>query len=199
MAKSGCFAALIGFESLDEDNLIQMRKRWNLKGGDYATAIQKFYDRGIMIYGSFVFGYDHDTVDTFEATTEFAIRSKFALVNFSPLTPTPGSKLYVRLKAEGRLIYDRWWLDPNYRYGQATFHPKRMTAEELTEGCIRARSQFYKYSSIAKRAFDPKANCRSIYNLEAFLAANLISRKELSRKLGHRLGADTHLDLCPGL
>ncbi|MDQ4074757.1 MAG: radical SAM protein, partial [Chloroflexota bacterium] len=35
MARSGCFAALVGFESLDEENLRQMKKRWSLKDGDY--------------------------------------------------------------------------------------------------------------------------------------------------------------------
>lgn len=196
MARSGCITAIIGFESLNADNLKQMGKKWNLRHGDYATAIQKFQDRGIMVYGTFVFGYDHDTIDSFDVTVEFALRSKFCLANFNPLTPTPGARLYERLRAEGRLIYDRWWLDPDYRYGQATFHPRGMTADELTEGCFRARRQFNQYSSIFKRAFN-KANCRSFHHLGAFLASNLISRKEILSKQGLGLGSDAPLTPVP--
>ena len=141
MAKSGCFGALIGFETLHEDNLRMMKKRWNLRNGGYAAAIREFYDRGIMLCASFIFGYDHDTVDTFDITTDFAIQSRFALINVNMLAPMPGSSFYGRLRAEGRLICERWWLDPQYRYGEATFRPLKMTAEELSEGCRRVRKK----------------------------------------------------------
>ncbi len=187
MAKSGCTTALIGFESLNPDNLAQMKKKWNLKYGDYATAVQKFHDRGIMIYGTFVFGYDQDTVDSFEISLEFALRSKFYLANFNPLTPTPGAQLYDRLQAEGRLIFERWWLDPRFRYGQATFHPRRMTADQLTAGCFNTRQKFNEYANIARRALN-KANGGHPYRLGLHLASNLISRREIYRKQGRMLG-----------
>jgi radical SAM superfamily enzyme YgiQ (UPF0313 family) len=194
MAKSGCFCAMIGFESLHEDNLRQMKKKWNLKHGDYDITIRKFRDRGIMVYASLVFGYDYDTVDTFDVTAEFAIRSKCALANVNTLAPMPGSRLYNRLMKENRLIYERWWIDPNYRYGQATFHPLQMTADELAEGCMRARRIFHGYGAILKRALDPLANSRNIYRLGLFLAVNLLARRELAYKLEHRLGADAPLE-----
>jgi radical SAM superfamily enzyme YgiQ (UPF0313 family) len=195
MERSGCIAALVGFESLDEINLAQMNKKWNLRHGDYASAIRRFQERGIMIYGSFIFGYDHDTVDVFKRTVEFAVGAKLFLVNFSALTPTPGAKLYQRLRDEGRLIYDRWWLDPNYRYGQATYHPKLMTADELTEGCLLARHQFYSAASIIQRAFDFKTNARSLARLGVYALANLISKRELNQKLGQRLGSEAPLEI----
>jgi len=195
MSRSGCMAVTIGFESLNKDNLRQMRKGQDL--GSYATAIQKFQDRGIMINGTFVFGYDGDTVDSFDATVEFALRNKFCLANFNPLTPIPGAKLYERLHAEGRLIHDRWWLDPDYRYGQATFQPRGMTADQLTEGCFHARQQFNRYASILGRALSPRANCRSLHHLAGFLVSNLVSRKEIFSKQGHRLGSNATLDPIP--
>lgn len=193
MQRSGCIAALIGFESLDGDNLNQMRKAWNLRGGGYADAIARFHDRGVMVYGSFVFGYDHDTVDVFDRTAEFAIASRLFLVNFSALTPTPGTPLYDRLKSEGRLLNDPWWLDPSYRYGQATFRPARMTPDDLAEGCLRARRQFYSYGSIARRALDAGANARGPARLGIYAAANLLTRRELGNKLGQRLGTSAPL------
>src|SRR5262245_37537207 len=194
MERSGCIAALVGFESLDTNNLVQMNKKWNLRHGDYAAAVRRFRDHGIMIYGSFIFGYDHDTVDVFASTVDFAVRAKLFLVNFSALTPTPGAALYNRLVSEGRLIHERWWLDPNYRYGQATFHPRLMSAEQLTEGCLFARSRFYGASSIIHRAFDFGANCRSLSRLGIYALANLISKRELNQKLGHTLGSGAILE-----
>lgn len=188
MKKSGCTTAIIGFESLDKRNLQQMRKACNIQSGDYETAIRKFQDRGIMIFGTFVFGYDYDTVDSFDTNLEFALRSKFFLANFNPLIPTPGTELYQQFQREGRLIYEKWWLNPRYRYGQAIFHPKGMTAEELTKGCFRARYEFHRYRSILQRACAPRTNCRNPYRLGLFLAVNLISRKEILKKQGLQLG-----------
>ena len=188
MRRSGCVSALIGFESLEPRNLEQMRKRWNLKY-DYRTAIQKLHDAGIMIYGTFVFGYDHDTVDSFDATVDFAIENKLMLANFNPLTPTPGSRLFERLQKEGRLIYDRWWLDPRFRYGHATYHPRGMTADELTEGCYRARTRFNTAMSTAKRLFDRRTHLRSPRRLGLYLLSNRISKREIHAKQGQRLGA----------
>ncbi len=194
MAASGCQAALIGFESFDERNLAQMKKRWNHKPDGYATAVRKLHDCGIMVYGTFVFGYDYDTVDSFDVALDFALRSNFLLANFNPLTPTPGTPLYGRLRAEGRLIYDPWWLAPDYRYGRAIFHPRKMTADELTEGCYRTRLAFNRHSSILRRALDWKANARNPYRLGLYLLANLVSRREIRRKQGLPLGDASPLE-----
>jgi radical SAM superfamily enzyme YgiQ (UPF0313 family) len=188
LEQSGCTTAVVGFESLDAENLRQMRKAWNLRALDYESAVRKFRDHGIMIYGSFVFGYDHDTVDSFARCLDFAMRAKFYLANFNPLTPMPGAALYDRLHREGRLLHDRWWLAPDYRYGHATFRPRGMTPDQLTEGCFRARQEFNRYSSIARRACDPRANARDLYRLGLHVASNLVSRREIQRKQGQALG-----------
>jgi len=188
LERSGCTTAVVGFESLNEENLRQMRKRWNLKYGDYATSVQILQDHGVMIYGTFVFGYDGDTPDSFDVTLEFAQRSKFWLANFNPLTPMPGAVLDARLRQEARLLYDRWWIDPAYRYGQATFRPRGMTAQQLTDGCYRARKGFNTLGSIARRAFDRRTQMRDVYRLGLHFASNIVSRRMIEQKQGHPLG-----------
>ena len=187
MAESGCVAALIGFESLDGANLLQMRKKWNTRH-PYREAIARFHAHGIMIYGSFIFGYDHDDLDVFARTVDFALENRLFLVNFSALTPTPASALYTRMEKEKRLLYERWWLDRKYGYGDAVYRPSRLTPEQLTEGCRWARSQFYCYSNIARRVLAPAAGCRSLSHRLISLGANLTSRRTLDRKLGRPLG-----------
>lgn len=191
MARSGCTTALVGFESLDKDSLKEMNKQWNMKWVDYDTAIKMLQDAGIMIYGTFVFGYDKDTVDSFDRSLEFALRHKFYLANFNPLTPTPATRLIDRLREEGRLIYDKWWLDDRFRYGEAIFHPRGMTAEQLTEGCYRARTEFNTYRSICARLMSWQTNLKSPYSAGIYVTSNLISRREIHRKQGMPLGAAT--------
>ncbi|MHC4217693.1 MAG: B12-binding domain-containing radical SAM protein [Planctomycetota bacterium] len=193
MARSGCKTVTVGFESLSEANLRQMGKHWNHKFGPYEDLVRVFHDHGIMIWGTFVLGYDHDTVEAFDATLDFAVRSKLFLANFNPLAPTPGARTYDRLKAEGRLINDPWWLHPDYRYGQAMFHPKAMSARQLTEGCYRARTEFNRYRSIMRRGLEFHANLRNPRNTAIYLAGNLINRREVHRKQGSHLAADSEV------
>ena len=199
MKRSGCMAALIGFESLEPANLRQMNKAWNLRGGDYDSSIRVLHDAGIMIYGTFVFGYDHDTPESFDAAADFAIRHRFYLANFNPLTPTPRAPLYDRLKDEGRLIHDKWWLSPDFRYGHATFHPRGMTAEELREGCYRARTKFNTVRSIVRRAMNPRANLRSPSRAGLYFLSNVISRREIHAKQDSRLGSAAALEPRPAV
>ncbi len=189
MRRSGCISALFGFESLNTDNLKQMAKSWNVHYGSYGDSIKVIQDAGIMIYGTFVFGYDQDTSDSFEEAVEFAVDHKFYLANFNPLTPMPGARLYDRLVSEGRMLYDRWWLDENYRYGHATFEPVGMTSEELTAGCFRARRSFNTVSSILRRGLAWKTNMRDVYRLGLFWMSNVVSRREVYRKQDRVLGA----------
>lgn len=191
MRRSGCISVLIGFESLDPSNLKQMRKGWNVKWLDYATSIRRFQEAGIMIYGTFVFGYDQDTRHSFGPTLDFAQEHKFLLANFNPLTPTPKATLFNRLEEQGRLLHDRWWLDPDFRYGDATFLPRGMSAQDLTDGCYQARTNFNCSSSIARRLIEPRTNMRTPYRVGIYLISNLVSRREIHKKQGRQLGAST--------
>ena len=122
------------------DSLIAMRKKWNGVAGSYEDVIRRFHARGIMIYGTFVFGYDDDGPDAFERSVEFAVESGFCIANFNPLTPTPGTALMERLTHEGRLLHERWWLDPRFRYGDATLTTPLI--ESGFAGMERLRGQF---------------------------------------------------------
>jgi radical SAM superfamily enzyme YgiQ (UPF0313 family) len=188
MGASGCVGALIGFESLEAANLAQMKKKWNTRQGDYADALAQLYTRGIMVFGSFVFGYDHDNPASFDRTLDFALKSKLALAQFNSLYPMPGTPLYERLRSEGRLRFERWWLDDAYRYGETIFQPKNMTPDQLRDGIIRLRREFNTYGAIARRMFEPRANARSPYHLFAYLMVNLVTKKEIRNKQGEALG-----------
>jgi len=187
MAESGCLAVTIGLESLNNHNLKQLRKTQQTSA-QYEGYLRRFHNHGIMVYGSLVFGCDGDKVDDFQRSLDFVTRQKLLLTMFNPLIPMPGTPFYQRLKEEGRLIHDPWWLNPDYRYGEAAFHPRGMTADELTKGCYWARTRFNSIGNILRRSLNFNANMRSLYNAGAYLAANYVNRREIQRKQGLPLG-----------
>ena len=190
MKESGCLLVVIGFESLNRENLKKMGKSANLTYQSYKNAIENIYSSGLMIYATFVIGYEGDTVKNIRDLLKFAIDNKFAIANFNPLMPMPGTRLFERLAKNGKLPYGNWWINPDYRYGDATVQPELMTGPELMEVCKSLRYEFNFYKNIIERLFNFKANCRSLENVFLFLAANLISKIEIETKQGNKLGGD---------
>ena len=188
MAESGCFLVLIGFESLRRGNLQEMDKGWNRGRHVYEQAIHRLQARGILVFGTFVFGYGEDNYASFAETLDFALTQRLCIANFNPLTPTPGSPLYARLRQEGRLLHKRWWLDPGYRYGQAIFRPRGMTPEALERGCLEARLGFYNAPSMVARLRPWPFGPVPWMNLPIALLANWVSRAEIINKQGKYLG-----------
>jgi radical SAM superfamily enzyme YgiQ (UPF0313 family) len=109
------------------------------------------HDHGISTWGSFVFGFDTDDPEVFDRTVEFGIEMKLTMALYAMLTPYPGTRLYKRLKAEGRLTNERWWLGANHDADSPYFVPKLMTRETLHEGWQRAWKRFYSPSAIWNR------------------------------------------------
>lgn len=178
MRASGCQGVLIGFESLDETSLKQMNKSWNLARGGPTAALATLRRHGIRVYGTFIFGYDHDHAASFEQAVSFAREQGMFIAAFNHLTPFPGTPLFDRLKSEGRLRFDPWWLDPGYRYGMVPFTPRSMPAEELERRCIDARRSFYSWGSIFDRAW-AKVNRADPWMLVNYLAINAMHRADV--------------------
>lgn len=195
MVKSGCVGHVVGFESLNLQDLRTMKKAPNLVGGfkDYGPQLKIIRDHGLQLWAAFTLGYDHDTRASIEQTLEFALDNKFCFAAFNILMPYPNTPLYRTLAAEGRLLYDgKWWLHPKYRFNDAAFRPKLMSADELTDACFYARSQFNSLSSIVRRAFDFKTNMSSLYRLGVYLRYNPVFRKEVFKKHGMKFGLYGH-------
>lgn len=186
MKKAGCFLVLMGFESLNPQSLSEMHKAANTEA-DYEEVIRRIYRHKLLIYGTFVLGCDGDSIDVFDKTYAFAVKNHIAVTNFNPLIPMPGTGVYRKMEEQGRLLYKKWWLSDNYRYGDTAYRPANMTPEELKDGCLRIRTKYYSIGCILKRLFSDSMHFRPM-NLFVFLAVNLISRKEIHKKQGQLLG-----------
>jgi radical SAM superfamily enzyme YgiQ (UPF0313 family) len=187
LARAGCAGVLIGFESLDEAVLRQMRKNFNRMKGGYRDALANLRRANIRVYGTFVFGYGETPPEGYVEAAEFAIEHGFYIAAFNHLTPFPGTPLYRRLQQEGRLIYEAWWLDPRYRYNDLPFRPEHGSPASVREGCLTARRQFYGIKSILRRFADPLNRGESVL-ARNFLPINWLHRSELSLRDGFPLG-----------
>ncbi len=150
MAESGCKALFIGFESIDEETVKFTGKRQN-KPSQYKETMEMLHEHGISTWGSFVFGFDTDNPEIFDRTVEFGIEMQLTMALYAILTPYPGTALYRRLLAEGRLTDPKWWLRHDHDAGSPYYIPKKMSREQLREGWVKAWTKFYSYSSMWRR------------------------------------------------
>jgi radical SAM superfamily enzyme YgiQ (UPF0313 family) len=191
MARSGCRGVLIGMESIDQENLAAMGKEWNTSRMSYAESLRQFRKHGLAIYGTFVFGYDQDDWRVIKRSVEFAREHKLFLAAFNHLVPFPGTPLYHRLREQGKLLSDPWWLDPEGRVGDVVFRPAKLSPKELQEGCLWARREFYGWRSMFERARDSQANARNATMLGVYLGLNLGSHFDIDLRQGLQLGVGT--------
>jgi radical SAM superfamily enzyme YgiQ (UPF0313 family) len=145
-AGAGLRSIFVGFETLTPGNLARSNKRQNL-GRDYAAVTSRLHELGIMINGSFVFGMDDDDGDVFRRTVDWAIEQGITTATFHIQTPYPGTRLFARLEAEGRIVTRDWDL---YDTRHVVFRPARLTPRELKDGYDWAYREFYRWSSIVR-------------------------------------------------
>ena len=152
MAKAGCRQVLIGLESPGASALEEMEMRANFKARraeGYAPALKRIQAHGITVNGCFILGLDEHGPEVFGQVLDYARSIPLYDVQITILTPFPGTPLYDRLLAEGRLIEpERWDLctlfDVNYR-------PKKMSVEELRGGIRWLTERLYGAEETAAR------------------------------------------------
>jgi radical SAM superfamily enzyme YgiQ (UPF0313 family) len=147
-ARSGCKQLFLGLESISQASLNEAHKRFN-RVEDYYRIIQRIHSYGIAVQPGIVFGFDCDTLGIFSETLDFLEQAGVQNATFNILTPFPGTKLFKKLEAQGRIL-TRDWDRYNSRV-DVVFQPKNMSCEELLDGFRFANRRFYSLPSIARR------------------------------------------------
>lgn len=194
MKESGCEIILIGFESLEEENLKQMKKSVNLIMKERDELVKRIHDAGIGIYATFIFGYDYDTEETIEKALRFSEKHQFYTAAFNHLLPFPGTSLYEYLKRENRLLSEKWWLQENYNYGELAFKPKNISPEKLSRLCRDARKEFLNGKNILRRGLSAMGRTSPLLWF-LFWAMNLSIGGEVDEKMNVPIGRN--LDELP--
>jgi radical SAM superfamily enzyme YgiQ (UPF0313 family) len=160
-AEAGLRSLFIGFETIVNENLRMANKLHNTRY-PYSLVIKRLHDNGIMINGSFVFGFDTDDKDVFRKTVEWSVAESITTATFHILTPYPGTRLYEKLDNENRIISRQW---DRYDTRHAVYKPNHMTEEELEDGYWWAYKQFYSFPNILKAGFNHESIRHSIKHL----------------------------------
>ncbi len=147
-AKSGCKQLFLGLESISGQSLTEVGKGCN-RVEEYARVIERIHAYGIAVQAGIVFGFDHDTPEIFSATVDFLEETGVQNATFNILTPFPGTPLFRRMEAEGRIM-TRDWRRYNSRE-DVVYQPRQMSAAELLAGFRHANGRFYSLPSIARR------------------------------------------------
>lgn len=190
LVRSGCQGVLIGFESLNTENLKKMNKTFNTMKGGFEQALANLRRHRVRVYGTFIFGYDGDEPGSFSKTVDFAEQHALYIAAFNHLTPFPGTPLYRRLQEEGRLLYENWWLDERYSYNKIPFRPLGMSPEILQRNCLEARKRFYSWPSILRRGLD-RVNRSNGFMWRNFYVINGMHRNDVSLRDHYPLGDET--------
>ncbi|MBL9127443.1 MAG: B12-binding domain-containing radical SAM protein [Verrucomicrobiales bacterium] len=147
MALAGCTGVFVGFESLSDDNLSAAHKR-TPRTRDYAERVRLFHANGIQVNGSFVLGFDEDRRDAFATLAEWIETNRLECATFHILTPYPGTPLFRKMEAEGRLLHRDW---SRYDTAHVVFRPKHMTPDELLLGYDWLYRRLFSAASIWRR------------------------------------------------
>ena len=152
MASTGCNSLFVGFETINEQALAEVGKRQN-KVSEYSRLIDEIHRRGIMVNASLVFGLDHDDASMFKATMKWLVANKVETMTGHILTPYPGTVLYDRLEAEGRIIDHDY---SHYNTAHVVYTPMLLSAEELRAGYLWMYKEFYSFKNIFRRMPESK-------------------------------------------
>jgi len=183
--KAGCIGFFVGFESVNEDVLERMEKKANLTTGinRYEECIRKVHKHKMVIMGNFVLGYEKG-IDEIRRDTCWMKNSSIDIVNFSILTPYPGTTLYERLSRENRITLDDypydWGLyDADHPVSQMDY----LSLEDIYEGIKYRVRILYSYPAILFRFIRTLVKTRSILPSLIALFTNVVwtRRKNLAR------------------
>ena len=152
MAQAGCRQVLIGLESPSAGPLVGVEQRADRKArwaSRYVEAVRVIQSHGVTVNACFILGLDGQGRDVFGEVRRFAEEAQPWDVQVTLLTPFPGTPLYARLAAAGRLIQPGAWhlctlFDVN-------FQPTGMTPQELREGIYELSGQLYSDEATRQR------------------------------------------------
>ena len=103
MVRAGFDSVFVGIETPNEESLSESNKKQN-EGRDLLTSIKVMQSHGLIVSGGFIVGFDHDPPDIFNIQEKFIQRSGIITAMVGLLNAPTGTRLYERLKKEGRLL-----------------------------------------------------------------------------------------------
>lgn len=103
MVQAGFDTVFVGIETPDEGGLAECNKKQN-KNRDLIESVKRIQRAGLQVQGGFIVGFDSDTQSIFQRQIDFIQKSGIVTAMVGLLQAPVGTRLYERLKQEGRLV-----------------------------------------------------------------------------------------------
>jgi radical SAM superfamily enzyme YgiQ (UPF0313 family) len=146
MVQAGFDSVFIGIETPDEAGLAECNKGQN-QHRNLIADIKRIQNSGLQVQGGFIVGFDSDTASIFQRQIDFIQKSGIVTAMVGMLSAPPGTKLYARLKLEGRLS----GLSTGNNSDGTTNVVPRMGIEKLRAGYRRILQHIYAPGPYYKR------------------------------------------------
>lgn len=184
-ARSGCFGVFIGFESPTVDGLLEVGKRFNVRDGrDFALSCRRLQRHGIAVVGSFIMGLDVDTPGVGKRIAEVATSYGIDILNLMFMTPLPGTRLWDRMKSEGRIAAHRF--PDDWRYYTLN-HPvasyRHLSWSQMFDEFNAYLRTFFSWRRILRRLAATLARPNGVLMIVGALVTNLIYRRDINLDL----------------
>ncbi|MFH0975288.1 MAG: radical SAM protein [Spirochaetota bacterium] len=196
-AKAGCKGIFIGFESVNDNGLLEVSKKFNMRSGakkrDFKESVRRIHKHGISIVGSFIMGLDVDTKGIGQQIASAAKSYGIDALNAVFMTPLPGTRLWKKMESEGRITANKFPED--WDYYTLTFPVvkyKNLSWSNIIDENEICNRDYYSISNILKRFF---INLIFFRNPFMVLATNLSYRNNAVRKYRLRF---QELDIARG-
>ena len=144
MENAGCHAVAVGIESGSQKILDDMNKKSKIE--QIRDKVELLSKHKMRVTGQFIIGYPTETKEDILKTIRFAKELPIKLAAFASFMPLPGSEVYDRLKAEGKLEGVDFG-DMSYYNVVESFSP-HLTREELEKLLKKAVRDFFFRPSI---------------------------------------------------
>ena len=103
MVKAGFDTVFIGIETPNEESLTECNKQQN-RNRDLVESVRLMQRAGLQVTAGFIVGFDSDTPSIFQQQIEFIQKTGIVTAMVGLLSAPPGTRLYERMKEEGRLL-----------------------------------------------------------------------------------------------
>jgi radical SAM superfamily enzyme YgiQ (UPF0313 family) len=161
MSRANFFKVFLGLETPDRESLKECGKFQNTSR-DLVKAVHTIHNHGMQVMGGFIVGFDNDTEAIFESQIKFIQQIGVVTAMVGVLTALPQTRLWHRLKEEGRLLSEASGENTD---GKLNFMP-RMGIKTLHDGykkilaSIYAPKQYYQRINTFLENYTPTAITR---------------------------------------
>lgn len=201
MERSGCIVTCLGLESAHQPHITRFGKSYE-DIGKTKEIVELLHKHNITVWGSYMFGFDEDTPDSFQITLEQAKYLELDVLMFNVRTPFPGTTFYQQLEREGRLTEKRW---EYYDIEHLVFEPRRISSADLYDNIITGLKYFYSVPEVLRRIYNTGKRVissrgwrhfkyASYFNLVGRSAINIYAKvhaSSLQAQKEHAGGSDT--------